>query len=72
MSAKTVQVIKDALELSPIERANLVDQLLSSLDQPDNQLDSLWRKEVQNRIEAHKAGKIRSVPLSQVLAKYQK
>ncbi|MFQ5638461.1 MAG: addiction module protein [bacterium] len=72
MTEKTTQVLKDALELSPIERANLVDRLLSTLDQPDDQIDSLWRKEVQERIEAHKAGKIRSLPLAQVLAKYQK
>ena len=71
MTAKTEQVLQDALELSAIERANLIDRLLSSLDQPDDQIDSLWRKEVEDRIAAYKTGKIRSVPLAQVLGEYQ-
>ena len=71
MTAKKEQVLQDALELSAIERANLIVRLLPSLDQPDDKIDSLWRKEVEDRIAAHKSGKIRSVTLAQVLGEYQ-
>jgi len=72
MATDTQQILKDALELSSKERANLVDYLLSSLDQPDEQIDNLWRKEVEDRINAYRTGKIRSFTLEEVLSKYRK
>jgi len=72
MAANVQQILKEVLELSSIERANLADQILSSLDQPDEQIDSLWRKEADDRIAAYQAGKIRSIKLDEVLSKYRK
>ncbi|RIJ95403.1 MAG: addiction module protein [Candidatus Brocadia sp.] len=46
--------------------------LYTSLDQPDKQVDSSWRKEVEERIAAYQAGKIRAVTLDEVLSKYRK
>jgi hypothetical protein len=40
MATDTQQILKDALKLPSKERANLVDDLLSSLDQPDEQIDN--------------------------------
>lgn len=60
------------MELPAEEKARLVDQLLSSLDQPDESIDSLWRKEVEERIQAYQGGKLQSVSLAEVLAKYRK
>lgn len=72
MATDTKQILKGALGLPSIERASLVDHLLSSLDQPDEQIDNLWRKEVEDRINAYQAGKIKSVTLEEVLSKYRK
>jgi len=72
MATDVQQILKDALGLPSIERANLIDRLLSSLDQPDEQIDHLWQKEVENRINAYQAGKIRSLTLEEVLSKYQR
>ncbi len=47
------------MELPPIEKANLVKRLLSSLEEPDKHIDSLWRKEVEKRVKAYKAGEIK-------------
>lgn len=54
------------------ERAILVDDLLASLDQPDEGIDGLWRKEVDDRINAYQSGKIRAFTLEEVLSKYRK
>jgi len=59
------------MEPSDFEKARLVDQLLSSLEKPDAAIDALWRKEVEDRIQAYQAGKLKSVSLSEVLAKYR-
>jgi len=72
MAANTRQILKEALTLPSQERATLVDDLLASLDQPDEQIDSLWRKEVEDRIVAYRTGKIRTVTLDDVLSKYRK
>ena len=45
MAIDTQQILKEALELPAIERASLADNLLSSLDKPDEHIDALWRKE---------------------------
>jgi putative addiction module component (TIGR02574 family) len=72
MSVETSEILDRAMELPALEKARLVDQLLSSLDEPDEAIDALWRKEVEDRIQAYQAGKLRSVSLSDVLAKYRK
>jgi len=72
MAINTQKVLKNALELPTLERANLVDRLLSSLDQPNEQIDNLWRMEVEDRVKAYKAGKIKSVSLEEALSKYRK
>ena len=69
MPTDTKQILKEALELPAIERASLADHLLSSLDQPDEHIDALWRKEVEDRINAYHAGKMRAVSLEEVLSK---
>lgn len=72
MATNTQQILKEALELPTIERASLADHLLSSLDQPDEHIDALWREEVEDRISAYQSGKIRAVSLKEVLSKYSK
>ena len=72
MATNTQKVLKNALELTTLDRASLIDRLLSSLDQPDEQIDILWRREVEDRVKAYKAGKIKSVSLKEALSKYRK
>jgi len=72
MSGETQEIIDRALELPAEEKARIVDELLSSLNDPDEAIDALWRREVEDRIEAYSSGKLRSVSLEEVLAKYRK
>lgn len=72
MTAKTREILQQALQLPAAEKARLVEELLLSLDRPDPALDESWRKEVEDRIRAHASGELRSVPLEQVLEKYRK
>ena len=68
---RTANVLKDALTLRPSEKAELVDKLLSSLDQPDRNIDKLWVKEAESRIDAYDQGKIKALSLEKVLQKYR-
>jgi len=69
--AATNKVLKEALTLKPAEKAELSDKLLSSLDKPDAQIDDLWAKEAENRIDAYERGEIKAVTLKRVLERYK-
>jgi len=64
-------ILKEALTLKPSQKAELIDKLISSLDRPDNELDELWAKEVEDRIDAYDQGKIKAISLEKVLQKYR-
>ena len=71
MGPKTKDLLKEALDLPPIERAALVDQLLTSLDRPDEAMDEVWRKEIAARLRAYRSGTAETVSAEEVLAEYR-
>jgi putative addiction module component (TIGR02574 family) len=68
--AASKNILKEALTLKPSEKAELVDKLLSSLDQPDKAIDELWAKEAEDRIVAIDHGEMKAVTLEKVLENY--
>jgi len=67
----TDNVFKEALTLKPSEKAQLIDKLISSLDKPDREINELWAKEAEDRIDAYDQGKLKAVSLEKVLQKYR-
>ncbi|PKN27051.1 MAG: hypothetical protein CVU64_16585 [Deltaproteobacteria bacterium HGW-Deltaproteobacteria-21] len=65
------EVLKEALTLEPAQKAELIDKLLLSLDEPDKDIDELWAKEAESRIDAYEKGKIKAITLEKVLEKYR-
>jgi len=64
-------VLKEAIQLKPTEKVKLVDQLITSLDKPDKDIDKLWAKEAESRLDAYKSGKLKVISLEEVLSKYK-
>ena len=64
-------LVGDALSLPAIQRVELVELLLASLDKPDISVDQLWAEESESRIDAYESGKLKSVSLQSVLSKYK-
>ncbi len=64
-------ILKEAIHLEPIEKAKLVEQLITSLNKPDKELDKLWAEESESRLDAYKQGKLKAVSLEEVLSKYK-
>ena len=59
MTTATEAILKQALGLNPVERAELIDELFHSFDKaPDKNIDALWADEAESRIDACDAGKI--------------
>ncbi|MGB6066713.1 MAG: addiction module protein [Desulfomonilaceae bacterium] len=65
------EILKKALTLKPEQKAELVDKLLSSLDEPDSEIDELWANEAESCIDAYEQGKIKAMSLEKVLEKYK-
>ena len=69
--AVSKEILKEALNLTPTEKAELIDKLLTSLDKPDKDLDDLWAGEAEDRIDAYEQGKIKALSIQEVLEKYK-
>ncbi|MBT8419411.1 MAG: addiction module protein [Gammaproteobacteria bacterium] len=67
MTLETKKVLEDALALFPAERAILAEAILASFDSPSYlDLDALWAREAEERIDAYERGEMRSIPAQEV------
>lgn len=63
--------METAIALSPQEKAELVDQLISTLGCPDKALGSLWEEEAEPKVAAYKRGELKEIAVEKVLSKYK-
>ena len=67
MTAVAEHLLKDALSLSPVERAEMINRLFQSFDQNQNsRVDAAWAKEIESRIDAYDNGEISASPAEEV------
>lgn len=71
MNANSQAIIEQAKQLSVIEKIEVIDALLASVDKPDAEVDREWVKEAEDRLSAYRRGELKALDLSQVLAKYR-
>ncbi|WP_456405411.1 addiction module protein [Thiolapillus sp.] len=64
MSGK--ELLKQALALKPEEKFLIVEGLLNSLDNPDENLDRIWATEAEKRLDAYREGALHAVPMENV------
>ncbi|MBN2542949.1 addiction module protein [bacterium] len=69
MDSKTI--LKNALNLRPAERLRLIEWLSQSLDKPDEKIDKIWAKEAEKRYQALKKGKVKTIPLDDIIKRYK-
>jgi putative addiction module component (TIGR02574 family) len=66
------QLLKQVLQLPPLDRAEFVEVLLSSFEFPSRKsIDALWAKEAEDRLDAYERGDIQAIPAQEVFAKFQ-
>lgn len=71
MTQMSKELINDALALSTNERVASVEQLLQSLDAPNEEINEIWAKEADARVLAYGKNEISSKPSSEVLKTYK-
>ncbi len=69
---KTNELISEAISLPVEVRTLLVNKLLESLNPPDIEIDELWAKEAEKRVEDIRTGKVKTIPGEEVFKKIRK
>ncbi len=72
MTNSAKDVISQALELKASDRSVVAEALLASLDSPDLQIDEVWSKEADARVEAYNRGEIDTIEAKDVFARHQR
>ena len=66
-------ILAEALELPPMERAELVENLLSSFEfQSRGTIDALWAQEAEDRVDAFERGEMTAIPAKDVFIEIEK
>lgn len=65
-------IVNQVLGLSAQERTTVAEQLLLSLQSPDEGMDVLWAEEAEARIDAYERGELEAVSVNEVVGKYDK
>ena len=68
MTTTAQQVLTEALELSPVDRAELIERLFQSFDPADpRSVDTAWANEIESRFEAYDKGCMDASPAADVM-----
>ncbi len=70
MNERIKKLTEQASLLPPVERAELVEGILQSLDTADLDLDQLWVEEAEDRLAAYRRGEITALDFDETLAKH--
>jgi putative addiction module component (TIGR02574 family) len=73
MPKRAENILAEALELPPVERAELVESLLSSFEFKSRKaIDAEWAQEAEDRIDAFDRGAMAAIPVEDVFAEIEK
>jgi putative addiction module component (TIGR02574 family) len=73
MAKQGKQILAEALKLPALERAELVENLLTSFEfQSRKKIDALWAEEAEDRIDVFERGEIAAIPARDVFGEIEK
>ena len=72
MTRAARDLLNEALELPPDERARMAAELLESLHDAEEDVEAAWAAEVQARVAAARAGELESTDWKTVLDRVEK
>ena len=72
MNERVKKLTEEAAKLSPEERSELIEGILTTLNPVDPEIDALWLKESERRMEAYDQDEMIAIDADEVLAKYLK
>jgi len=70
MTKLAEKLFQDAMGLPVTERAVLIQELMSSLDRPDKEVDELWAQEAEDRLRAFRTGELGAISADEVFNEF--
>ncbi len=64
-------LLENAMKLRPVERAQLIESLMISLEKPGLEIESIWEEEAIKRYEAFKEKRVKVRDLDEVMKRYK-
>ena len=68
MTRAVEELYEEASHLPVEDRAELAGRLLESIDAPDEGVEEAWATEVERRMADYRAGRVKTIPWSEVRA----
>jgi putative addiction module component (TIGR02574 family) len=68
MNGRVKNLSAEARKLPLAERAELIEDLLASLDAPDESIDALWAEEAERRLQLIDSGQMATRDAAEVMA----
>lgn len=73
MKPTTQQILNEASQLPPVERAELVERIIESFDvEPDESVRKAWEAEADSRLADYKSGKATVISEEEVFYRIEK
>ena len=72
MASLIDELSRKARALPPEERVRLAEELLSSVQDSDNEVDAAWEEEIKRRIEEIESGTAKLIPAEEVFAEVRR
>ena len=66
------EIFLDVSPLKSLDKLQLVEKILTSLNPIDKEIETIWENEVEDRLDAYDKGLLSTVSAKDVFAKYQK
>ena len=66
------QILNEISPLKPLDKLQLIDKILASLNQPNNSIDEIWANEAEARVTAYDKGFLSVVNEDDVFGKYKR
>ena len=66
------EIFLDVSPLKSLDKLQLVEKILSSLNPIDKNIENIWANEAEDRLEAYDKGLLSAVSAKDVFVKYQK
>ena len=66
------QIFNEISPLRPLDKLQLIEKILSSLNQPSNSIEKIWANEAEDRVNAYDRGLVSVVNEDDVFGKYKR
>jgi len=64
-------ILTKALQFRPAAKIQLIEKLIESIKNPDNEVEQIWAEESEKRYQALKEGRVATIPIEQIAKRHK-